>query len=164
MTRAFIGLGGNMGDRQAYLAAGRRGIAAIEGVRVVTESPIFETEPVGPSTDAFLNQVVEIDSQRDPEALMQALLEIERANGRERREKWGPRTLDLDLLAMVTDDGALVAHTSETLALPHPGLTSREFVLAPLERLAPELVIAGKTVRQWLAGLPPARRNVLRIL
>jgi 2-amino-4-hydroxy-6-hydroxymethyldihydropteridine diphosphokinase len=144
-VRVFVALGSNMGSREAQLAFALRALRASEGVRVVAVSPVFETDPVGPPPQGpYLNAVVELRSALAPSALLERLLAIEAAAGRERR---GPRnaarTLDLDLLffgARVVDEPGL--------ELPHPRLAERAFVLEPLCALAPELVhpVLGATV------------------
>ncbi|HEY1829443.1 MAG TPA: 2-amino-4-hydroxy-6-hydroxymethyldihydropteridine diphosphokinase [Acidimicrobiales bacterium] len=133
-ARAFIGLGSNLGDRRSYLAA------AVEGLRaagdVVAVSPLYETEPVGgPEQGAFLNLVVELRTDDGPRALLERCRAIEEAAQRERLERWGPRTLDADVLYV---EGVQVEE--EDLVVPHPRLWERRFVLAPLADLAPDLV------------------------
>src|SRR5215475_568341 len=94
-NRVFLGLGSNLGDREAALAAARRGLEA-RGVRIVRESALYETEPVGgPPQGAFLNAVWEADAALTPEELLAACLDVERAEGRVRGVKDGPRTLDI---------------------------------------------------------------------
>jgi 2-amino-4-hydroxy-6-hydroxymethyldihydropteridine diphosphokinase len=133
-ARAFIGLGSNLGDRRSYLAA------AVEGLRaagdVVAVSPLYETEPVGgPEQGAYLNLVVELWTDDGPRALLERCRALERAAQRERLERWGPRTLDADVLYV---EG--VQMEEEDLVIPHPRLWERRFVLAPLADLAPDLV------------------------
>ena len=136
-ARVFVALGSNLGPREAHLAFALRALRASEGVRVVAVSPVFETDPVGPPPQGpYLNAVVELRTSLAPRALLERLLAIEAAAGRERR---GPRnaarTLDLDLLL----HGAL-ALDEPGLCVPHPRLAERAFVLEPLCALAPELV------------------------
>lgn len=131
MTRAFLGLGSNLGDRAGYLRA------AVASLRdVVAVSPVYETEPVGgPDQSAFLNLVVELDTPLDARGLLAECRRLERAAERVREERWGPRTLDVDVLWV---DGEEVAE--DDLVVPHPRMWERRFVLAPLSDLAPDLV------------------------
>ncbi len=133
--RAFLGIGSNLGDRWATL---RAAVAAMPDV--VAVSPVYETEPVGgPSGQpAYLNLVVELETDRTPRQLLETARRLEAAAGRVRGERWGARTLDVDVLLvddLVVDDPDLV--------VPHPRMAQRRFVLAPLADLAPELVPPG---------------------
>ncbi|MCC6811617.1 MAG: 2-amino-4-hydroxy-6-hydroxymethyldihydropteridine diphosphokinase [Deltaproteobacteria bacterium] len=141
-TRYFIGLGSNVGDRSAAFTAAHAALAA-HGV-VAAFSHVFETAPLGPSTAPYLNAALALDCDLAPEPLLAALLDIERANGRVRGERWAARTLDLDVLLA----GDLVL-ASETLTVPHPRLHERGFVLAPL------VCIAGDV------RVPPSQRRVI---
>lgn len=133
MTRAFLGLGSNLGDRAGHL---RRAVAALD--EAVAVSPVFETDPVGgPAQGPYLNLVVELDTTRTPRELLALAATLEAAAGRVRVERWGPRTLDVDVLWV---DGATVDEPD--LQVPHPRLWQRRFVLAPLAALAPDLVDA----------------------
>lgn len=130
--RSFVALGSNLGDKRGYL---RMAVEFLPGV--VAVSPVYETEPVGgPSgQDAYLNCVVELDTDIPPRELFEICIDIERGAGRERRERWGPRTLDIDILLygdMVVDE--------PDLHIPHKRMYERRFVLAPLRDLAPDLV------------------------
>jgi len=131
VTRAFLGLGSNLGDRVAYLRA------AVEAVPdLVATSPVYETDPFGgPDQRAFLNLVVELDTDLDARALLGVCQGLEAAAHRVRSERWGPRTLDVDVLWV---EGEEVDEPD--LAVPHPRLWQRRFVLAPLADIAPDLV------------------------
>ena len=145
-VRAYIGLGSNLGDRKATLEAALRQLAP----RRVSE--ILETEPWGlAGQPRFLNAVAEIDTALPPAELLDRLLALEQDHGRVRRERWGPRTLDLDLLLY----GGHVIRT-EALAVPHPRLAERRFVLEGLAELCPDEPVPGlgKTVRQLLEVCP----------
>ncbi len=133
--RAFIGLGSNLGDRRAFLADAVAGLR--RGGDVVAVSPLYETEPVGgPSGQGpFLNLVVELDTADSPRRLLERCRDLEVAADRLRLERWGPRTLDADVLYV---EGEAV--DEEDLTVPHPRLWERRFVLAPLADLAPDLV------------------------
>jgi 2-amino-4-hydroxy-6-hydroxymethyldihydropteridine diphosphokinase len=135
LTRAFLGLGSNLGDREQLLADAVDRLVAV-GQRAV--SPTYETDPVGgPDQGAYLNVVVELDTDLSPRQLLQVCRRLEAAAERVRDERWGPRTLDVDVLWV---DGAQVAEPD--LDVPHPRMWQRRFVLAPLRDLAPDLVSA----------------------
>lgn len=131
--RAFLGLGSNLGDRRRYLQD------AVEtlGQSVAAVSPVYETEPVGGpgGQGAYLNVVVELDTDRSPRELLGVCHRLESAADRVRNQRWGPRTLDVDILWM---EG--VELQDDDLQIPHPRLSERRFVLAPLRDLAPEMV------------------------
>jgi 2-amino-4-hydroxy-6-hydroxymethyldihydropteridine diphosphokinase len=133
--RAFLGLGSNLGDRRALLAAAVAGLR--QGGDVVAVSPLYETEPVGgpDGQGPYLNLVVELATVDPPRRLLERCQELEAAAGRVRLERWGPRTLDADVLYV---EGETV--DEEDLTVPHPRLWERRFVLAPLADLAPDLV------------------------
>jgi 2-amino-4-hydroxy-6-hydroxymethyldihydropteridine diphosphokinase len=133
--RAFIGLGSNLGDRHALL---RAAVATLrERGDVVAVSPLYETEPVGGPEDqgAFLNVVVELATDDSPRQLLERCHALEAAAGRVRTVRWGPRTLDADVLLV---EGAAVDEPD--LVVPHPRLWERRFVVQPLADLAPDLV------------------------
>jgi 2-amino-4-hydroxy-6-hydroxymethyldihydropteridine diphosphokinase len=142
VRRAFIGLGSNLGDR---LGALRRGVATLEeGDDVVAVSPLYETEPVGGPQDqgAFLNVVVELATSDSPHQLLVRCQALEEAAHRIRTVRFGPRTLDADVLLV----GDLVVNEPD-LIVPHPRMWERRFVLQPLSDLAPELVPADRLGR-----------------
>ena len=135
MTRAYVGLGANLGDREATI---RAAVAALPGV--VAVSRLLETNPVGVTDQPrFLNGVAALETDLSARELLDRLLEIERELGRERRERWGPRTIDLDLLLYgeetVDEPG---------LTVPHPRLHERRFALEPLAELEPDALIPGR--------------------
>ena len=134
VARAFLGLGSNLGDRWEYL---REAVASLD--EVVAVSDVFETDPVGgPEQDAFLNVVVQLETERTPRELLAVCHRLESAAGRVRTERWGPRTLDVDVLWI---DGTTV--TEPDLIVPHPRMFERRFVIEPLAELAPDLVPEG---------------------
>ncbi len=158
MTEVFVGLGSNIGDRAGFLKAGVEGLRSLEGVRVVSVSSIYRTDPVGPvEQGVFFNAVTRLETDLDPEALLEAVLTIERANGRRREERWGPRTLDLDLLSFGEEE-----RSSEQLTLPHPRMWERAFVLVPLVELAQELEIGGRRAAAALNAV--GRAGVERLI
>lgn len=139
--RAWIGLGSNQGDPAAHLRAAVEGLAALPDSRLLRVSPVYRTAPVGRTDQpAFLNAVAALDTGLDSRDLLQALQELERSRGRRRDEeqRWGPRSLDLDVLVF----GDRRIHLPE-LEVPHPRLAQRAFVLVPLADLAPDLEIPG---------------------
>ena len=141
LRRAFIGLGSNLGDR---LAALRQAVAQLEeGGDVTAVSPLYETEPVGGPEDqgAFLNVVVELATSDSPRQLLIRCQALEEAAHRVRTVRFGPRTLDADVLLV----GALVVDQPD-LVVPHPRMWERRFVLAPLADLAPDLVPADRLI------------------
>ena len=141
MSRAYLALGSNLGDRHARLQSAVDALAAAVGVEVVAVSRVYETAPVGgPPQGAYLNAVVAIEAALDPHALLALAQGIERDAQRVRAERFGPRTLDVDLL--LYDDVRL---DDPELTLPHPRMWERGFVLAPLRDVAPGLVDASAT-------------------
>lgn len=132
-ARAWVALGSNLGDRAAHLAAARDAIRGLPGTRVVAASHVEETAPLGGREQPpYLNQMVLLDTTLAPRELLDQLHRIEAACGRERRERWASRTLDLDLVRY----GDLRS-TDPDLTLPHPGLAERDFWRREMEELAP---------------------------
>ena len=140
MTRAYVGLGANLGDRERTLREAVDALAAEEGIEVVAVSTLRETEPVGVGEQPrFLNGAVELETTLTARELLDRLLGVEQRFGRVRiREEHGPRTLDLDLLLY---GGEVIDEPG--LHVPHPRLHERRFVLEPLAELAPDLVVPG---------------------
>jgi 2-amino-4-hydroxy-6-hydroxymethyldihydropteridine diphosphokinase len=157
MAIAYIALGSNLGDQKQTLNAAVDRLGDIG--QVVARSSFYETEPVGfRDQAAFLNAVIALETQLEPLALLHALLAIERDLGRDRTHgiRNGPRTLDLDLLLMGNE---IIAE--DELTLPHPALTQRRFVLAPLAEIAPNLKPPqqSQTIAELLAQLPDEEEN-----
>lgn len=142
-TRAWIGLGANLGAREAALRGALAGMAALPGTRVLRVSSLYRSAPVDAGGPDYLNAVAEIATTLPPLALLHALQALEQAAGRERPYRNAPRTLDLDILFYGD-----VRLESTALTLPHPRLHERAFVLLPLAELAPERVAP-----EWLAGV-----------
>lgn len=150
---AYLSLGSNVGDREAQLLDALRRLGAVGRVQLV--SPIYETEPVDfTAQPMFLNCVVALETSSRPAQLMQQLLTIEKAMGRERTQKKGPRIIDLDILLF----GNEVVNAPD-LTIPHPAMEKRRFVLQPLADIAPEArhPLLGKGVRELLEDLPPGQ-------
>jgi 2-amino-4-hydroxy-6-hydroxymethyldihydropteridine diphosphokinase len=139
VTRAYVGLGANLGPREDTLRQAVELLSRADGVDVVAVSELRETEPVGVvEQPAFLNGAVAVETTLPPRELLDLLLRIEQALGRIREERWGPRVLDLDLLVygdVVLDEPGL--------HVPHPRLQERRFALEPLAELDPALEIPG---------------------
>jgi len=152
MARAYVGIGSNVGDRAETIDRAVRALAQTAGITVAAVSPLAETDPVGgpQGQGAFLNGALALDTSLEPEALLDALQAVERDLGRRRADRWGPRTIDLDLLLY---DERIIAHGR--LTVPHPRLRERRFVLEPLAAIAPEAVdpITGRSVRGLLEDL-----------
>lgn len=139
--RAYVALGSNLGDSRQHLLDAIEALAALPQTAVTARSRIYRTPPWGVTDQPdFLNAVVALETALEPHDLLDALLAIERAAGRQRNgERWGPRTLDLDVLHV-----AGRAINDERLTLPHPHIADRAFVLLPLHDVAPELEIPGR--------------------
>ena len=147
MTVAFIGLGSNLGDREENI---REALERLSELGPLRASTVRETEPVGITDQpSFLNAAAEVETELSARGLLESLLAIERDLGRDRtaEQRWGPRTIDLDLLLYgeeVVDEPGLT--------VPHPRLAERRFVLEPLHELAPELVLPdGRRIKDLLA-------------
>lgn len=149
LARAFLGLGSNLGDRARYL---RDAVTTLRDVGLAAVSPVYETDPVGgpPDQDPYLNLVVELSTDRSPRELLGVCRRLETAAGRVRDERWGPRTLDVDVLWV---DG--VTLDEPDLTVPHPRMWQRRFVVAPLHDLAPDLADAAAV--EAAAGLVERR-------
>jgi 2-amino-4-hydroxy-6-hydroxymethyldihydropteridine diphosphokinase len=169
MARAYLGLGGNIGDVRATL---REALARLDtsGARVIARSADYETPPGGKlDQPAFVNLCAIVETELDPEALLALCLKVEADLGRRRLEKWGPRAIDIDVLAYedtaapgadAPPEGARPAPTqpvltlaSPTLTIPHPYMLERAFVLLPLAEIAPDLVIRGTRVADAAAAM-----------
>jgi 2-amino-4-hydroxy-6-hydroxymethyldihydropteridine diphosphokinase len=151
MENVYIGLGSNLADPAAQVAAGLRALARLPRTRLVAHSRLYRSAPWGRADQpAFVNAAAQLETALEPRELLDALLRIERAAGRERDgTRWGPRVLDLDILAYgekrIAEPG---------LHVPHPRLPERAFVLVPLAEIAPDLRIPGcGRVADLLAGV-----------
>ena len=130
-----IALGSNLGDSAKILQAALELLAATSGITLKRQSQFYQTAPVGPPQPDYLNACAILETTQSPHALLHTLLRVEKQFGRERRERWGPRLLDLDLLLY----GDRIIDTAE-LTVPHPRMTERAFVLVPLAEIAPDWV------------------------
>lgn len=155
MTRYYVALGSNIGNRMNYLRQGIRGMGAL-GLGVAALSSVYETAPWGNTAQAaFLNAVAAIDTPLSPRGVLQRLQAVEERCGRTREVHWGPRTLDLDLIYA---DG--VSWEDKVLTLPHPYFWERGFVLVPLAEIAPQLTYRGESVVTRAAGLTEGIRRM----
>ncbi len=151
MNKAYLLIGGNMGNREGYLAAARSAVEKHIGP-LRRHSSLYQTAAWGlQEQDAFLNQVLQIETALDAGSLLQTLLQIEETLGRKREVRYGPRIIDMDIL-FFNDE---VIH-KEGLTIPHPQIQNRRFALVPMAELAPELVhpVLQKTIAQLLNDCP----------
>ena len=159
MVKAYLGLGSNIGDRAHQLQQAIRIIDQYQYIDVTSISPIYETEPVGYTDQPqFLNLCIEIETTLDPQELLKRCLETEEALHRVRKIRWGPRTLDVDILLYGNE-----IIEEDNLIIPHPRMTERAFVLIPLndiaskhieprsQKLIENLVIADSTVKRYVS-------------
>lgn len=159
MTEAYIALGSNLGDARRHVLGAFEALSRLPDTRLDARSHLYLTPPWGMlEQPPFINAVARIDTGLPPHVLLDALLAIERAAGRVRDgERWGPRTLDLDILHMA---GMVLA--DDRLTLPHPRIHDRAFVLMPLNDLAPDLELAGQgRVADLLAAVDTAGLKLL---
>jgi len=154
LSRGYLGLGSNVGERREFLQAAVLALPA-QGVDVVASSSVYETEPVGLVLEQrdFLNACVAVQTALGPEQLLDACKEVERAVGRAPGGvRHGPRAIDVDVLVL---EG--VQYASRRLALPHPEVLARRFVLVPMLELEPQLRVAGRSLADALAALRPGQ-------
>lgn len=136
MNNVFLSIGSNIGDRLDHLTEAVRALQRNEGTNVISISSIYETAPVGYTDQAdFLNLVVKIETELDPFAVLELCQQIEQGLGRKRTIRWGPRTVDLDILLYNNDN-----IEAENLTIPHPRMHERDFVLVPLLEIASTLI------------------------
>ena len=148
-TDAVLGLGSNVGERRTALAGAIDALRAHPDIEIVAASPLYESEPWGlTSQQDFLNAAVRVATSLGPADLLAAILAIEVSLGRVRGKKWGPRSIDIDILVYGNEEIDVPG-----LTIPHPHLTERIFALAPLVDVMADAVIADRPARQWLAQL-----------
>jgi len=162
-TTAYLGVGGNLGDVRQTFSGALAVLRTSPGIAVRSVSPLYATKPMGGPVDqpSFLNAVIEIDTSLTAHDLLDRLLRIEADFSRERTIRWGPRTLDLDLLLFGRD---VIINDPPDLIVPHPRLAERAFVLVPLTTLAASLNVpgTGQTVAALCAALPADARADVR--
>ncbi|SHK07151.1 2-amino-4-hydroxy-6-hydroxymethyldihydropteridine diphosphokinase [Tepidibacter formicigenes] len=146
MSNVYLSLGTNMGDREKYLKDAIDLINNFEDTKIVKISKVYETKPWGYTNQKnFLNLCLKINTNLSPHNLLKKCQEAERFLKRERIIRWGPRTIDVDIL--IYDD---IICNDENLTLPHPRIQERAFVLVPLMDLDEDLIIKGKKIKDWL--------------
>ena len=151
-VRAALGLGSNLGDRLAQLSAAIDSLRREPGIESLLVSSFFETAPVGgPDQGEFINAVAVFDTTLTPTQLLALARRCEEGAGRVRVERWGPRTLDVDVLAY---DDVVVA--TRELTLPHPRAVERAFVLVPWAEIDPTFVVNGRSVEEWASAVDDA--------
>jgi 2-amino-4-hydroxy-6-hydroxymethyldihydropteridine diphosphokinase len=138
VSKAYLALGSNLGDRLEHLGEAVRLLDGSDGIDVLRSSRIYETDPVGPPQPAYLNAVIEVETSRSPRGLLEACRAVEDALGRVRTERWGPRTIDVDILTF--DEQAV---DEPDLRIPHPRMHERGFVLVPLGELDDDPMLPG---------------------
>jgi 2-amino-4-hydroxy-6-hydroxymethyldihydropteridine diphosphokinase len=148
LTVAVLGLGGNIGDTRGLMAAAVDHLSRHPEIKVEAVSALYRTPPWGKTDQPpFLNAAVRIETRLSPEDLLQTVLNVEQALGRRRAERWGPRTIDIDILLYGT-----VAVDQPGLHIPHPRLKERAFALAPLVDVMPDAEVMGRPATEWLAA------------
>lgn len=154
MTRAVLSLGANLGDRAGAL---RTALAALKDDGLIARSTLYETPPWGPvEQPPYLNAIAVVRGPRDAAGWLARAHELEQAAGRTREVRFGPRTLDVDVVTVIGDDGAPVVSDDPVLTLPHPRAHERAFVLVPWLTLDPGAVVPGRgKVTDLVAALPP---------
>lgn len=146
MIVAVLGFGGNIGDSRKLIAAAIERLAANPRIAVEEVSSLYLTPPWGKTDQPpFLNAAARIETSLQPRSLLNAILDVERALGRERIERWGPRTIDIDILLFGS-----IEIDEPWLHIPHPRLTERAFALKPLIDVMPDAMIGGRTAKEWL--------------
>lgn len=161
MQKAWLGLGGNIGDPVASMGKALRALHRRSDTRVQAVSSVYKTPPWGKTDQAwFHNACAEVETSLAPEALLATCLDIEKRMKRQRIERWGPRVIDIDVLAYEGQE----TFESPTLVLPHPRMTERAFVMVPLADIAPQLAISGRPAAEWASlcdrsGMTKARSD-----
>ena len=146
--RVTLGLGGNIGDPKVAMAQALEELARHPGIDILSVSRLYRTPPWGPvEQDWFLNCCAMVETSFGPHKMLETILSIESMFRRQRTVRWGPRTIDIDLLTY----GSLAMET-DTLIIPHPRMLTRAFVMLPLSEIAGDLVIEGRTVSDWAAS------------
>ena len=158
MNKAYLGLGTNMGDRLEYLNSACTILSQYENINITNKSKIYETKAWGYTDQAdFLNMCLEIETSLDEFQLLEVCGQVEQKLNRERIIRWGPRTIDVDILFF--NDIIL---NNEKLSIPHPRISERAFVLIPLMDLNTNLVIKNKTIDVYLNSLSSEERGQVK--
>lgn len=150
MARVFLSIGSNMGDKRAYLDQAVERLGQHDQIQVQAQSSYYETDPVGyTEQDLFLNIGLELDTMLKPEDLLSVCQAIELDLHRERLIRWGPRTVDIDIIFY--DD---LSMSTEDLILPHPRALERGFVMWPIYEIAGDLIVQGRPIKELIQDLP----------
>lgn len=152
--RAWLGLGGNIDDPVIAMAKALRALDARADTRIAAVSPVYRTPPWGKTDQPwFHNACAEVETALAPLQLIAACLDIEQSLKRVRQERWGPRIIDIDILAMEHMGGEEIILSTSQLELPHPRMHERAFVLVPLSDIAPALRVNDRSVQDWLEAI-----------
>lgn len=159
MTIAYIGLGSNMESPRQHINSAIQSLGEIQSTRIINASSLYKSKPVGPQNqDDYINAVVQIETELEPTELLNCLQAIENEHGRVRAERWGPRTLDLDILMF----GDKIIQ-NDRLTIPHAEITNRSFVLVPLAEIDSACVIPEKgLVGDLLSGVDQDNLEILQ--
>lgn len=159
MTLVYIGLGSNMDLPEQHITAAIQSLGKIQSTRTLRVSSLYKSKPVGPQDqDDYINAVAQLDTELEPLILLDNLQAIENEHGRVRNERWGPRTLDLDILMF----GEKIIQ-NDRLIIPHPEILNRSFVLVPLIEINPECVIPEKGLaRDLLSGVDQISLEIMQ--
>lgn len=150
MKQVFLSLGSNIGNRIDLLQSAVKELDSSPNIHIQQQSSYYETDPIGYiDQNKFINQVIEITTNLDPPSLLSHCLNIEKKLGRIRLQHWGPRNIDIDILLYEN-----FSSSTETLTIPHPRMTQRQFVLIPLNELAPNTIFLGLPCNEWLKKSP----------
>ena len=154
--QVFVGVGSNIGDRKQNFLEALSRLAKLPDTKLIRESSLYESEPLGDSKDWYVNGAIQIETKFKPELLLEKFKNIERAMGRKKvKKRWGSRVIDLDILLY---DGLIVK--KKNLRIPHPEMPNRKFVLLPLSEIGPQIVHPelGMTVSELLINVKDSKK------
>jgi 2-amino-4-hydroxy-6-hydroxymethyldihydropteridine diphosphokinase len=154
--QVYIGIGSNLGNKRENYLEGLERIAKLPGTRIIKESSVYESQPLGDSKEWYINGVIEIETDLKPEMLLKKFKNIERAMGRKKvRKRWGARIMDLDILLY---DSLIM--NKKNLKIPHPEMHQRKFVLIPLSELAPQVIhpVLSASISELLVNVKDDKR------